>query len=50
MNRAIRLILHPLFIIFKVIELISIIDSKESWPKGPDFGLPLKGAVLSLTN
>ncbi len=20
--------------------------SKESWPKGPDFGLPLKRAVL----
>jgi hypothetical protein len=23
--------------------------SKESWPKGPGFGLPLKGAVLLKT-
>ena len=26
---------------------VKCIKSKESWPKGPGFGLPLKGAVVS---
>jgi len=25
--------------------IVSTHQSKESWPKGPGFGLPLKGAV-----
>jgi hypothetical protein len=28
-----------------VLWTIISIESKESWPKGPGFGLPLKGAV-----
>jgi len=29
-----------------ITECFGISKSKESWPKGPDFGLSLKGAVL----
>ena len=27
-------------------KLTTVFKNKESWPEGPGFGLPLKGAVL----
>jgi hypothetical protein len=30
---------------FSIISLLICVKSKESWPKGPGFGLPPKGAL-----